>query len=179
MAFTFTEAERGEIEGLLARYPQRMSATLPLLHLAQRRLGWVSPEAVDEVARVLELPRIHVADVVSFYTMFQRRPVGRHLISVCRTLSCHVLGGGELIAYLRKRLRLEGEAGTDPEGRFTLEQVECLASCGTAPVLLVDGVYHENMTVEKTAALLDALEAEDTRTRTSARTRTSESGEGE
>ena len=154
-----------------------MSATLPLLHMAQRRLGWVSPEAVDEVARVLELPHIHVADVVTFYTMFQRRPVGRHLISVCRTLSCHVLGGREIIDYLRRRLQLDGESGTDPRGVFTLEQVECLAACGTAPVLLVDGVYHENMTLETVWALLDSLEAEESRTRTSTRTRTIESGE--
>ncbi|MDP2359461.1 MAG: NAD(P)H-dependent oxidoreductase subunit E [bacterium] len=159
MAFTFTAEEGQEIEQILARYPDRMSATLPLLHLAQRRTGWTGPEVVDEVARILELPRIHVADVVTFYTMFQRRPVGRHLISVCRTLSCHVLGGREIVDYLRRRLGLgEAAAGTDPRGLFTLEQVECLAACGTAPVLLVDGVYHENMTVEKVGALLDGLE---------------------
>ena len=160
MAFSFTPDERRQIDELLTRYPERMSATLPLLHLAQRRLGWVSPEAMDEVARALDLPRLHVSDVVTFYSMFQRRPVGRHLISVCRTLSCHFLGGREIVDYLRRRLQLgEETAGSDPSGTFTLEQVECLAACGTAPVLLVDGIYHENMTVEKVAALLDGLEA--------------------
>lgn len=160
MAFTFTAEERQEIERILARYPEPMSATIPLLHLAQGRLGWVSPEVVDEVARVLELPRIHVADVVSFYTMFQRKPVGRHRISVCRTLSCHVLGGREILDYLRTRLQLgEARAGTDPRGFFTLEEVECLAACGTGPVLLLDGVYQENLSVEKVKDLLDKLES--------------------
>ncbi len=162
MAFTFTAEERQEIERILARYPEPMSATIPLLHLAQGRLGWVSPEVVDEVARVLELPRIHVADVVSFYTMFQRKPVGRHRISVCRTLSCHVLGGHEILEYLRTRLQLgEARSGTDPRGLFTLEEVECLAACGTGPVLLINGVYHEGLTVPGLKLLLDKLEGLD------------------
>jgi NADH-quinone oxidoreductase subunit E len=160
MAFTFTAEERQELDRVLARYPQRLSATLPALHLAQRRTGWVSPDVVDEVARVLEIPRAHVADVVSFYTMYQRKPVGEHLISVCRTLSCHILGGREIVDYLRRRLQLgERGAGTDPRGLFTLEQVECLGSCGTAPVLIVDGEYHENMDLDAVARLLDRLEA--------------------
>jgi len=160
MAFTFTEEERQELERVAARYPDRTSATLPALHLAQRRAGWIGPDVIDEVARAVGVTRLHVADVVSFYTMFQRRPVGRHLIGVCRTLSCHVLGGAELVAYLRQRLQLgEKTAGTDPRGLFTLEQVECLGSCGTAPVVVVDGVYHENMTVDALRQLLDGLEA--------------------
>lgn len=160
MAFTFTEAERQELERILARYPERMSATLPALHLAQRRAGWIGPDVIDEVARVLDLPRLHVSDVVTFYTMYQRRPVGRHLISVCRTLSCHVLGGREIVDYLRGRLGLgEKGAGTDSKGLFTLEQVECLGACGTAPALIVDGEYHENMSVDKVRELLDGLEA--------------------
>jgi len=160
MAFTFTGEEHHQIARIRARYPDPMSATLPLLHLAQDRLGWVSPEVVDEVARILELPRIHVADVVSFYTMYRRTPPGRHVISVCRTLSCHMLGGKDILDYLRGRLQLGGaHSGTDPHGLFTLEEVECLAACGTGPTLMVDGVYHESMTVEAVKALLDGLEA--------------------
>lgn len=160
MAFSFTPEERQEIDLLLGRYPDSLSATIPLLHLAQRRLGWTSPEVVDEVARVLQVPRIHVADVVSFYTMFHRRPTGRHVISACRTLSCHVTGGAEIIAYLRQRLQLgDAAAGTDPRGLFTLQLVECLAACGTAPVLLIDGVYHEGLDLAGVKTLLDGLEA--------------------
>lgn len=160
MTFTFTEEERRELEQILARYPERMSATLPALHLAQRRAGWIGPDVIDEVARALDLPRLHVADVVTFYTMYQRKPVGRHLISVCRTLSCHVLGGREIVDYLKRRLELgDGPGGTDSKGMFTLEQVECLGACGTAPALIVDGQYHENMSVEKVRELLDSLEA--------------------
>ncbi len=160
MSFQFNENELQEAERILARYPDKRSATLPLLHLAQRRMRWIAPGVVEEVARLLDIPKVQVSDVVSFYTMFQRKPVGKHLISVCRTLSCHVLGGGEIISYLRKRLQLaEGHGGTDPSGTFTLEEVECLGSCGTAPVLLVDGVYHENMTLDMVRELLDRLEA--------------------
>lgn len=161
MSFQFNEAELQEVQRIRARYPDSRSATLPLLHLAQRRVRWIPPDVIDEVARVLELPRVHVSDVVSFYTMFQRKPVGTHLISVCRTLSCHVLGGKEIIDYLHQRLGLgDAHSGTDASGTFTLEEVECLGSCGTAPVLLVNGVYHENMTVDSVRELLDRLERE-------------------
>jgi NADH-quinone oxidoreductase E subunit len=160
MPFRFTEDELDQIEKIKSRYPQQISATLPLLHLAQKRESWISPEIIEEVARVLDISKLHVHDVVSFYTMFQRKPVGKYLISVCRTLSCYLLGAPEISEYLSGRLQLDGGMqGTDPGGTFTLEEVECLGACGSAPVLLINGEYHENMTVEKVARLLDELEA--------------------
>jgi NADH-quinone oxidoreductase E subunit len=161
MPFRFTEKEQQEIKDIVSRYPQQISATLPLLHLAQKRTGWVSSDVENEVARILDIPQLHVHDVVSFYTMFQRKPIGKFLISVCRTLSCHLMGAPEISAYLSERLKLDGKCkGTDPNSMFTLEEVECLGACGSAPVLLVNGVYHENMTVDKVKALLDSLENE-------------------
>jgi NADH-quinone oxidoreductase subunit E len=160
MPFKFNEEQMQRAEALLSRYPDRQSGTLPLLHLAQEIHGWISPDVIAEVANVLGVTSLHVSDVASFYTMYQRQPVGRHLISVCRTLSCHLLGGAEIIAYLRERLQLgDAHKGTDPKGLFTLEEVECLGACGTAPAMIVDGKYHENMTIDDVAKLLDRLEA--------------------
>ncbi len=160
MSFQFTPAELEEAERILARYPSRMSATLPLLHLAQAREGFISDGVVEEVARLVDVSPLHVADVVSFYTMYHRRAVGRHLISVCRTLSCDLMGKQKLVEYLCNRLQLgEAREGTDAQGQFTLEQVECLGACGGAPTIMIDGVYHERMTVEKLATLLDELTA--------------------
>lgn len=161
MAFRFTESELQQIDLILERYPSRMSATLPLLHLVQQREGWVSPDAIEEVARLLELTRIHVADVVSFYTMYHRKPIGRHLVSLCRTLCCQLVGQEDLSAYLRQRLGLEGLNGTDASGTFTVEHVECLGACGAGPVVIIDGQYHERVTVEGLKALLDGLQSGD------------------
>lgn len=160
MAFEFTDSENQQIDSLLSRYPTKMSATLPLLHLAQKRNGWIGPDVIEAVARRLELTKIHVADVVSFYSMYHRKPVGRHVISVCRTLCCQLVGQESLSDYLRERLGL-GEAmnGTDDKGQFTVEHVECLGACGMGPVAIIDGEYHEHLTVEKLAALMDQLEA--------------------
>jgi NADH-quinone oxidoreductase subunit E len=159
MPFKFNEEQLQRAEALLSRYPDRISGTLPLLHLAQDIHGWISPDVVAEVAQVLGVSALHVADVASFYTMYQRKAVGKHLISVCRTLSCHLLGGREIIEYLRERLQLgEAEKGTDPSGLFTLETVECLGACGSAPAMIIDGQYHENMTVQGVKELLDRLE---------------------
>lgn len=160
MAFRFNESELQQINTLLARYPSKMSATLPLLHMVQRREGWVSPDAIEEVARLLELTRIHVADVVSFYTMYHRKPIGKHLVSVCRTLCCQLVGQEDLSAYLRQRFSLtDDHVATDSSGTFTVEHVECLGACGAGPVVIIDGQYHERVTVQRLGELLDGLQA--------------------
>ncbi len=119
------------------------------------------PADPSQVARLLELTRIHVADVVSFYTMYHRKPIGRHLVSLCRTLCCQLVGQEDLSAYLRQRLGLEGLNGTDASGTFTVEHVECLGACGAGPVVIIDGQYHERVTVEGLKALLDGLQSGD------------------
>ena len=160
MAFEFTDTENQQIDSLLSRYPTKMSATLPLLHLAQKRNGWVSPDVISAVASRLELTQIHVADVASFYSMYHRKPVGRHVISVCRTLCCQLVGQEAISDYLRERLGLAvGADGTDEKGIFSLHHVECLGACGDGPVAIIDGEYHEKLTVERLATLLDQLEA--------------------
>jgi NADH-quinone oxidoreductase subunit E len=144
-------------EALLARYPRREAALIPILHLAQRHYGgWVSPEVEAGVGRYLGLPDQHVRGVLTFYTMFNTKPVGRHHLQVCRTLSCWLRGAGDLTRRLRERTGLApGE--TDAEGRFTVTEVECLGLCEVAPALFVNETAHESVTPEKLDALLDGL----------------------
>ncbi len=157
----FSERALGEYRELLPRYPTRQAALLPTLWIAQREFGWLSEEAQDYVARLMELPPAHVRAVVSFYTMFHRRPVGRYLLDVCTNLSCRLRGADRIVDCLRRRLGVElGE--TTADGRFTLQSVECMASCGTAPMLqLNQDRYYENLTEESALRLIDELHNRD------------------
>jgi NADH-quinone oxidoreductase subunit E len=152
----FSEDLSRKVDEVAARYPNRMAALLPALHLVQRQMGWVSLEAQAWVARKLGLPPAHVHGCVSFYTLFRTRPMGRHHIQVCRTLSCALRGGEEILGHLKRKLGLE-EGEVTPDGRFSLVSVECLGSCGTAPMFQVNDDYHENLTIEKADALLEGM----------------------
>jgi NADH-quinone oxidoreductase subunit E len=155
----FSERALGEYRELLTRYPTRQAALLPTLWLAQDEFGWLSDEAQDYVARLMELPPAHVRAVVSFYTMFHRKPVGRFLIDVCTNLSCRLRGADRIVECLSRRLGIAlGE--TTPDRRFTLQSVECLASCGTAPMLqLNQHRFYENLTEESALRLIDELQS--------------------
>ncbi len=147
---------RQAIEALKATYETNQSAVIPALHAAQSDQGWLSVETQREVAAILGLTEQTVRGVVSFYTMFYQRPVGRHVLQVCRNLSCCVMGGHRLQKQIEEKLGIqEGETTTD--GRFTLFSVECLGSCGTAPVLMVNDTYHENLTSQDVDRLLTEL----------------------
>lgn len=152
----FTAAAREEYGRILARYPHREGALLPVLHLAQREWGYLSEDAVRHVAELLKLPPARVGGVISFYPEFRTRPIGKHLIEICRTLPCSLMGAEEVVDYLCERLGIEpGE--TTADGRFTLTGVECLGSCGTAPVMMVDGELHQSLTREKIDQILEGL----------------------
>lgn len=146
-------------EKIIRRYPEgrQKSALLPLLHVAQAEFGgWLSPEVMDYVASILRIKPIEVYEVASFYTMFNLRPVGKCVLEVCRTGPCWLRGSDDIIEYLEKKLGIrEGE--TTPDGMFTLKAVECLASCGTAPMMQVGNHYIENLSVENMDAVLDDL----------------------
>ncbi len=147
---------RHSIEALTTTYETNQSAIIPALHIAQDDQGWLSEETQREVAELLALTEQSVRGVVSFYTMFYQRPVGRHVLQVCRNLSCCVKGGHRLQQQIEEKLGIhEGETTTD--GRFTLMSVECLGSCGTAPVLMVNDDYHENLTAQDVDRLLTEL----------------------
>lgn len=158
--FAFTAQERERIDGLLARYPTKRAAILPVLWLAQLREGWISRETAEEVARTLDLPPAEVDGVLTFYTMFNLEPVGRHHLQFCTSISCHLNGGEELYAYCLKKLGV-GPGDTTPDGRFTVSEVECIAGCDRAPSMQVNDRYHEPMTPEKLDALLARLSKED------------------
>lgn len=154
-----SEESRAEIRKIRNEYPAAESAILPALQRAQRdHDGWLPTEAIDEVAEALGLPPTRVGAVASFYTMLHRKPVGRHVIYICTNVSCSLLGAEHLRDYIGSKLGIRpGE--TTPDGQFTLEEVECLGSCGTAPMMQVDDAYHENLTEAKIDRLLAELAA--------------------
>jgi NADH-quinone oxidoreductase subunit E len=151
-----TEQTLARVEELIARYPQRRSALLPLLFLVQAEDGYVSPAGVAQVAQLLGLTKAEVGAVATFYTMFRRRPVGRYLVSVCRTLSCELRGSREIAAAITERLGVP-LGGTDASGMVTIEEVECLAACDGAPVLQVNTENYERITREHAMELVERL----------------------
>ena len=147
---------RQSIDAIKSNHETSQSALIPALHAAQEDQGWLSVETQREVADLLGLTEQTVRGVVSFYTMFYQRPVGKHVLQVCRNLSCCVKGGHRLQKQIEEKLGIhEGETTSD--GRFTLLAVECLGSCGTAPVLMVNDAYHENVTPQDVDRLLSEL----------------------
>lgn len=157
----FSEETLQKVAEIVARYPQgkQKSALLPVLHLAQAELGgWMSVPAMDYVASLLDIKPIEVYEVASFYTMFHLKPVGKYVLEVCRTGPCSMCGGDELVAHLEQTLGIK-EGETTPDGLFTLKTVECLAACGTAPVLQIgpEYTYHEQLTPAKADALIASL----------------------
>jgi NADH-quinone oxidoreductase E subunit len=156
-----SEDARARMRAAVARYPSARSAMLPALHIAQEEQGSITPEGIAAVADVLGVRPDEVASVVSFYSMFHKKPVGRHVIRVCTSISCYLRGCDELLAHLEERLGVRRGASTS-DGLFTLLPIECLASCGTAPVMQVNDAFVENVTVESADALLDRLRRDST-----------------
>ncbi len=156
--FAFSDENLETAKALVAKYPdgRQQSAVMPLLDLAQRQLGWTSPEIIEYVADFLRLPSIRVWEVASFYTMYYREPVGRYRLHVCTTTPCWLRGSDEVVRVCREKTGLDfGE--TDAEGRFSLFEVECLGACVNAPILQVNDDYYEDLDAARTEALLDAL----------------------
>ena len=156
----FDELTQRRAQEIIARYPQRRSALLPLLHLVQSVEGYVSQAGIAFCAQLVGITTAEVTTVATFYTMFKRRPNGEHLVSVCTNTLCAALGGEEIYARLRKRLGVghEETAGRPgAKGSITLEHAECLAACDLAPVLQVNYEFYDNQTPESAEALVDAL----------------------
>jgi len=157
MAFALSEERERELGQILSRYPNKMAACIPVLHLCQEaNNNWVSDEVIAFVAERLELSTAHVKGVVTFYTLFNQEPPGKHQVWVCRTLSCALRGSDNILAHCEKKLGIHaGE--TTKNGRVTLRTAECLASCGTAPMMQVDRTYYENLSTEEVDRILDRL----------------------
>ena len=156
MALEFSPETLNEFEATVARYPKKEAAMLPVLFLAQREFGHLSAEAIEYVAKIMDQPPVRVRGVVSFYTMYNTKPIGRHHIQICRTLPCALGGAEKITAFIKKKLGIAtGE--TTADGRFTLSEVECLASCGTAPMMQVNDEYYESLTEEKVDRILEGM----------------------
>ena len=149
-------AARAAIAEVLTHYPNTRSAVLPVMWIAQREWGWLSPAVLRLVASTVGLPETEVFGVATFYTMFNLQPVGRHHLQVCMTLSCSLMGADRLFRHLESKLGI-GHGESTPDGRFTLRRVECLAACGGGPCLQVNETYHENLDEAKVDRLLETL----------------------
>jgi len=156
--FSLSPETLGKIDKLVPRYPTTRSATLPLLHLVQDEKGYISNGAIEWIASRLELEPIHVYELVTFYPMFRQEPIGRHHVKVCRTLSCALNGGDEVCERFKKAFDVELDE-VSKDGAVTVEYVECIASCGTAPVVQIDETLHENVTPERTEELIAGIKA--------------------
>lgn len=150
---SWSAAARQKIDEIIARYPDKQSAMMPILWLAVEEFGWISPQVEQIVGEVLNKPVNHVHSVVTFYTMYPRRSMGKHHIQICRNISCWLSGAHGLVEHLKNTLGIEaGEVTAD--GKFSLEEVECLAYCECAPALRMDGRYEGNLTRGKIDQLI-------------------------
>ena len=156
MAVEFSQETLKEFKGLLKRYPTKMAASLPTLYLAQRDFGHITGEIVEYIAQLLDLTPAELHGIVSFYTMLYREEMGKHVIQVCHTLSCSLLGAATIVDQLRDKLGIApGE--TTPDKKFSLIKVECLGSCGTAPVMRINNDYYENLTFDRIDEIIEKL----------------------
>lgn len=153
----FSEQQLKEVERIIASFPEgkQKSAVIPVLHLAQEEFGgWLSAEAMDYVASLLNLEPIEVYEVATFYSMYNLRPVGRYVFEVCQTGPCMIKGSDEIIGYITEKLEIKpGETTTD--GMFTLKTVECLGACGYAPMMQLGKYYREHLTREKVDSIVE------------------------
>ena len=153
---TFSPEVEAEMDAHLAKYPVKRSAILPLMFIVQRERGYLDPPGVSYLANRLSLRITDIWEVATFYSMINTKPVGKYHIQVCKTLSCKLLGARKITEHCAKKLGIKpGE--TTADGKFTLSEVECLGSCGTAPMFQINFDYHENLTPEKIDQVLDSL----------------------
>jgi NADH-quinone oxidoreductase subunit E len=154
----FSAKSKEEIAESLKKYPDKKSAVMDLLRIAQKERGHITKEDMEEIASILDVNPIVVNSAATFYTMYQvDKAVGKHHIWVCRNISCSLLGAEHIMRYLERKLKVKmGE--TTPDGKFTLDTAECLGSCGTAPMMQIGDDYHENLTEEKIDKILEGLE---------------------
>ncbi|MGH7829233.1 MAG: NADH-quinone oxidoreductase subunit NuoE [Candidatus Binatia bacterium] len=156
MAVEFSPEALKKFDAIVSRYPKKEAAMIPVLYLAQQEFGYLSPEAIEYVAKIMEVPAARVYGVVTFYTMLNMKPIGKYHIQVCRTLPCALAGSEQITALLKRRLGINaGE--TTADGKFTLSEVECLASCGTGPMMQINDDYHENLSEQRVEEILEKL----------------------
>ncbi len=146
-----------EFELLVKKYPEKRAGLIPALHRCQEELGgWLSPDTLEDLAKFFDLEPVEVFGVASFYPMFHLRPIGRHKISVCHNISCELRGATDILEHVCKKTGAK-PYGTSADGKFTVWPVECQGACANAPMIDVDGVYHEDLTTERVDKILGGL----------------------
>ena len=161
--FQFSESNRQDVDELIQRYPVKEAAMLPVLHIAQKQAGYITPGVMKHVAELLEVSVMKVKDVVTFYPMFFEEPVGEYVIRVCYTLPCALRDCKLVLDHLKEKLgtgvasETDLAKGTTDDGKFTILKSECLASCDVAPVMMVNDDLYKNLTPEKVDQILDGL----------------------
>lgn len=156
---TDTQAADKKVEELKKRYPDARSAIMPALYMAQELFGYINEDAVQWVSKKIGVAPVQVMEVATFYTMYYKKPVGRYHFQVCRTLSCALCGAKKLSEYLHKKFGV-GPNEVTPDGMWSYEEVECLGSCGTAPMCEINDIYFENVTEEKLVEIVKRIETE-------------------
>ena len=160
MSVQFSEASMNKIREIIARYPQgkQKSALLPILHVAQDELGWLSADTMDHIASILDIKPIEVYEVVTFYSMYHTKPMGKYVFEVCQTGPCMIEGSDEIIAHIQEKLDIKpGE--TTADGMFSLKKVECLGACGYAPMMQLGKFYQEHLTKDKVNQIIEDCRA--------------------
>jgi NADH-quinone oxidoreductase E subunit len=156
MAVRFSSGALEEVQGILGQYPVKRATIMPVLWLAQKEFGHLSAEVQQYVADLLGFPLAWVSGLASFYTMYYKKPIGKYHLQVCTNVSCMLRGSDDILRVIGDRLKV-GLGQTTTDGRFSLDEVECLASCGTAPMMQVNDDYHENLTPRSTLELIERL----------------------
>jgi NADH-quinone oxidoreductase subunit E len=154
----FTSENTAVADDIIARYPRARSALIPLLHLAQEQDGYLTEDAMEHIAELVDVTPAEVLGTASFYEMFKREPVGDYVVTVCTNISCLLVGGEELLHHLEHRLGVK-TGSTTPDGKFTLEDVECIAACSEAPCMQVNYRYFHRVELDDVDELLDDLRA--------------------
>ena len=156
MEFKFTDESLKRIEKVFIKYPVKKAAVMPVLWIAQEQNGWISGEVMNEVASILDMTNEEVLGVVTFYTMYHQKPMGKYHIQVCTNVSCMLKGANRIYEHVKEKFGLNNMEVTE-DMQFSIEEVECMGSCGTAPMIAVNEDYYENLTKEKVFEILDSL----------------------
>ena len=156
MEFKFSAKNLKKIEEILAKYPAKKPAVMPVLYLAQEQNGWISGEVMEEVAKVLDMHLEEVLGIVTFYTMYFQKPMGKYHIQVCTNVSCMLRGAYDIYDKVKEKLGIDNMEVTKDQ-MFSLEEVECMGSCGTAPMIAVNEDYYENLDKEKVLDIIKSL----------------------
>ncbi|MGD1007665.1 MAG: NADH-quinone oxidoreductase subunit NuoE [Ignavibacteriaceae bacterium] len=160
MTFKFTVENTKRIEEAVKKYPHKNAAVMPVLYIAQEQDGWISQEVIKEVASILEMTAEEILGVVTFYSMYHTKPAGKYHLQVCTNVSCMLRGAEGIYNYIKNKLNIEN-GGITEDNLFSLEEVECMGSCGTAPMFAINEDFFENLSIQKVDEIIESFKNQD------------------